>query len=63
MLRIISILLISASSAIPAVDFEDQVRPILVDHCLKCHRKDNKKSDYKLDTRADALGDDHGIIK
>ena len=58
MLRIISILLISASSAIPAVDFEDQVQPILLDHCLKCHRKDNKKSDYKLDTRADALGDD-----
>ncbi|MCP4847933.1 MAG: SUMF1/EgtB/PvdO family nonheme iron enzyme [Verrucomicrobiaceae bacterium] len=58
MLRIISILVISATSAIAVVDFEKQVQPILVDHCLKCHRKDSKKSDYKLDTRADALGDE-----
>lgn len=58
MLRVISILLISAPVALSAVDFAVQVQPILVEHCLKCHRKDNKKSDYKLDTRADAIGDD-----
>ena len=48
MQRVLSILFISTSFAFSAVDFESQVQPILVDHCLKCHRKDNKKSDYKL---------------
>ena len=37
MLRVLSILFISTSFAFSAVDFESQVQPILVDHCLKCH--------------------------
>ena len=58
MLRAIFILSITTSSTIAAVDFAAEVQPILVEHCLQCHRKDYKKSDYKLETRADALADD-----
>jgi formylglycine-generating enzyme required for sulfatase activity len=60
MLRAIFILVITASGTMAAVDFAADVQPILVEHCLKCHRKDYKKSDYKLETRADALAE--GII-
>ncbi|MFP6872276.1 MAG: c-type cytochrome domain-containing protein [Verrucomicrobiales bacterium] len=60
MLRAIFILVITASSSIAAVDFAVEVQPILVNHCLKCHRKDYKKSDYRLETRTDALTE--GII-
>ena len=41
-----------------AVDFERDVQPLLEKHCLKCHREDYKKSDYKIETRSAALADD-----
>jgi len=52
----ISILITSTCCA--DIDFSKDVIPILVESCLKCHRKEYKKSDYKLETRALALADE-----
>lgn len=41
--------------------FEDQVRPILVDHCQKCHGPNKQQADLRLDSRELALkGGEHG---
>ena len=31
--------------------FEREVRPILADHCFKCHGADKQESDLRLDSR------------
>lgn len=54
-------LLVFSTAASAAVDFAKDVQPILETSCLKCHRAGNKKSDYKIDTKAGAFIDD--IIK
>jgi len=59
---------LTATAAPPARDeaaaaqfFEAKVRPVLVDHCLKCHGPDKAKSNLRLDSRAGALaGGDQG---
>lgn len=33
------------------VDFEKQIRPLLRDHCVKCHGADKQKGDLRLDLR------------
>ena len=40
-----------------AVDFQRDVRPILADHCFKCHGPDEKarKGKLRLDVRDDAV--------
>jgi mono/diheme cytochrome c family protein len=35
--------------------FEREVRPILADHCFKCHGADKQESDLRLDSRAAVL--------
>ncbi len=35
--------------------FEKQVRPLLVEHCLKCHGDEKQKGDLRLDSREAAL--------
>ncbi len=57
--RPLLVLFVSAASAaeIPAEQlhfFEEKVRPILVEHCYKCHSADAEKlkGDLRLDTRA-----------
>lgn len=37
---------------VTAVDFEHQIRPILTEHCLKCHGPEKQKSDFRVDQRA-----------
>src|SRR5262245_6062050 len=55
-----------ASAAEPEPDakqvefFESKIRPVLVDHCYKCHSADAEKQkklkgEFKLDTKADLL--------
>ena len=58
MLRILIILITALTVSHGAVDFERDVQPLLEKHCLKCHREDYKKSDYKIETRSAALADD-----
>ena len=58
MLRILIILITALTVGHGAVDFERDVKPLLEKHCLKCHREDYKKSDYKIETRSAALADD-----
>jgi hypothetical protein len=38
-----------------AVDFKQQVQPILESACLSCHGPEKPKGDLRLDTRAGAI--------
>ena len=56
-----------ASAGLPAPTaeqvryFEREVRPILAEHCLKCHGKEKQKGGLRLDSRAALLaGGDNG---
>ncbi|MGV3609030.1 MAG: PSD1 and planctomycete cytochrome C domain-containing protein [Planctomycetaceae bacterium] len=41
--------------------FEEQVRPLLIDHCLKCHGPEKQSGNLRLDTKAAILqGGDSG---
>lgn len=46
------------------VNFESDVRPLLVKHCYSCHGPDKQKGGLRLDRKADALkgGDDGAVI-
>jgi hypothetical protein len=46
-------------SAEEPIDFNRDIRPILSDRCYKCHGPDakNQKSDFRLDTRENAIAD------
>lgn len=46
------------------VEFDRDVRPILVKHCLACHGPDKQRGGLRLDRKADALkgGDDGAVI-
>lgn len=62
MLRSISITLLSFTAASQAaVDYATQIKPLLQQHCVKCHGATTQKSQLKLDT-ADAVraGGKHG---
>lgn len=48
-------LLLLASAAFAAPDFEREVAPILEARCLACHDAANAKADVRLDTRAAVL--------
>jgi hypothetical protein len=37
------------------VNFEEHIKPILREHCLKCHGEDEQKADLNLQTHASAL--------
>jgi mono/diheme cytochrome c family protein len=43
---------IIADATIVAVDYEQEIRPILNEHCLDCHGPDKQKSDLRIDKRA-----------
>ncbi len=44
-----------------AVDYSREVKPLLADHCYKCHGASQQKSELRLDTTAFALkGGDNG---
>jgi hypothetical protein len=42
-------LLVAAEPA--SVNFEDHVKPIFREHCLKCHGEDEQKADLSLQTQ------------
>ena len=53
------LLISSAAFAAPSQDqvefFEKSVRPVLVEHCYKCHGPEKQKGDLRLDSRAAVL--------
>jgi hypothetical protein len=54
-------LVLLAVAADPAEQFEARVRPVLVEHCHKCHAGDKAKGGLRLDSRAALLaGGDTG---
>ena len=52
-----------AQAAFGAVDFEKDIRPLLVEHCASCHGEKKQKALLRLDRRADALkGGENGVV-
>jgi hypothetical protein len=43
-----------------ARDYEDQVRPFLVRHCLECHGGERAKGDFRIDQLTAGFADDQG---
>jgi len=46
------------------IDYHKDIAPLFEEHCVKCHGAEKQKSDYRLDTRADAIasGSEGGAI-
>ena len=40
--------------------FETHVRPVLAEHCYRCHASDKPKSDFRIDSLAGMI---HGLAK
>jgi hypothetical protein len=43
------------------VNFEEHIKPIFREHCLKCHGEDVQKADLNLQTHATALKGGSGV--
>ena len=56
-LPLLSLMLLPALRAAEsdAVNFEEHIKPIFREHCLKCHGEDEQKGDLNLQTHASAL--------
>lgn len=52
---------LTSSVAAPAVNFAEDVVPILQQHCIRCHRPENRKGDVSLATAADLLDAGHVV--
>lgn len=63
MLASLSVLLATATAAEPAIEFNRDIRPILMDNCLACHGADSaaRQADLRLDKRDAAI--EMGAIK
>lgn len=54
-------LTLSLVERVSAVDYLQDIKPILTEHCVSCHGADHPKSDLRLDTAAGArIGGRHG---
>jgi len=63
--RLLSLAAIVLCATAPAadLDFERQVRPLLLEHCGDCHGPDTQESSLRLDVRHRALkGGDFGPV-
>ncbi len=54
-LAVITIVCIAAARSASALDYVRDVKPLLAEHCYKCHGGQQKKSELRLDTAALAL--------
>jgi mono/diheme cytochrome c family protein len=44
-----------ASAAEPIITYDEHIKPLFREHCLKCHGEDEQKADLNLSTHATAL--------
>ena len=57
-----SLLQVLAAAPALAVDYESEIRPILEQHCIKCHGPEKQKAQLRLDRRGSLLrGGDGGL--
>ena len=55
------VLMLAAANAAGAVDYVRDVKPILAEHCYRCHGASQQKGGLRVDTAASALkGGEHG---
>ena len=50
-----SLLILAAAASAAPVDYLQQVKPILAEHCYRCHGASQQKHELRLDTAASAL--------
>jgi len=61
MLRPLASLLLLSTPCVAAVDYVQQIKPLLQSQCVKCHGATSQKGKLKLDTAAAAIaGGEHG---
>jgi len=59
--RFVVALGLSVGGKVAALDYLQEVKPLLTEHCVSCHNETQRKSGLRLDTAAAArLGGDHG---
>ncbi len=51
----LSLLITAASAADPVITYDEHIKPLFREHCLKCHGDDEQKADLNLSTHATAL--------
>lgn len=49
------VLAVEGFAAEPLITYDEHIRPIFREHCLKCHGEDEQKADLNLSTHATAL--------
>ena len=54
-ISVIQLMLMPSRSFAAALNFVQDIRPILEVNCIKCHGSEKQKSDYRLDVKAIAL--------
>lgn len=57
LIAILSLLLSSTFTSADEKHFEEQIRPLLIDHCLKCHGPEKQSGNLRLDTKSAILQD------
>ena len=57
------ILTVTSPSSVQAIDFNQDIRPLLSNNCFACHGPDaeTREADLRLDIRKDAIKDNDGI--
>jgi len=59
----LALLLVAVSVRADEQQFESEVRPVLIDHCLKCHGQEKSAGGLRLDSRAGLrAGGDSGTV-
>ena len=43
---------VASTSTIMAIEYEQDIKPIFIKHCIECHGPDKQKSDLRIDKRA-----------
>ncbi len=65
--ELLAILLAVALNAVPVqaedavIDFQRDVAPIIQQHCIRCHRTENRKGEISLSTAADLVENGHVV--